>query len=150
MRYVQTNNGDFVRHIYNEFASIRWDERTKMPARKLTEDQRIEFGVFRLQLVTPDAYDPHTQKRVEVDSVLTNGQWVQVWEVVDLDSDQLETQVIAASKAARANRDVLLSKTDWNAMSDITMSPEMAIYRQALRDVPQQIGFPYNIAWPEL
>jgi len=25
----------------------------------------------------------------------------------------------------------------------------MAIYRQALRDIPQQEGFPYNVVWPE-
>lgn len=150
MRYVQSSNGDFVRHIYNEFEPIRWDEETKTPTRKLTEDQRIAFGVFRLQLVTPNAYNLYTQKRNELDAVLTNGQWTQAWEVVNLDSDQLEAQETEAAAAARTNRDVLLSKTDWNAMSDMTMSPEMTTYRQALRDVPQQTGFPNYIAWPEL
>ena len=31
-----------------------------------------------------------------------------------------------------------------------SLSGKMAKYRQALRDVPQQEGFPYNVEWPEM
>lgn len=31
-----------------------------------------------------------------------------------------------------------------------SLSGKMAKYRQALRDVPQQEGFPYNVEWPEI
>lgn len=50
----------------------------------------------------------------------------------------------------RRQRDNLLEKTDKYALSDLTMSTEMATYRQALRDVPQQIGFPDTFTWPAL
>jgi hypothetical protein len=33
-------------------------------------------------------------------------------------------------------------------LSDSTISDEMTAYRQALRDVPQQEGFPNTITWP--
>tara|TARA_R110000822_G_scaffold64037_1_gene157420 strand:- start:118 stop:399 length:282 start_codon:yes stop_codon:yes gene_type:complete len=36
----------------------------------------------------------------------------------------------------RAKRNALLSKTDWTANSDLTMSSAMTTYRQALRDAP--------------
>ena len=52
------------------------------------------------------------------------------------------------SKKARALRDSLLAATDWTANSDITMSGEMRTYRQALRDVPAQEGFPDDVTWP--
>ena len=48
----------------------------------------------------------------------------------------------------RKNRNSLLAKTDWTANSDVTMSDAMKTYRQALRDVPQQAGFPGTISWP--
>ena len=48
----------------------------------------------------------------------------------------------------RDQRDRLLSDTDWMALSDVTMSTEMVAYRQALRDVTGQAGFPYSITWP--
>jgi hypothetical protein len=41
-----------------------------------------------------------------------------------------------------------LAATDWMALSDVTMSPEWAAYRQALRDVTDQVGFPENVDWP--
>ena len=52
-------------------------------------------------------------------------------------------------KKARALRDSLLAATDWTANSDVTMSDEMRTYRQALRDVPSQAGFPRNVTWPD-
>lgn len=45
-------------------------------------------------------------------------------------------------------RNLLLAETDWWALSDKTMTQEQIDYRQALRDVPQQEGFPANITWP--
>lgn len=54
-----------------------------------------------------------------------------------------------ASEAVRKERDSLLIATDWRANSDVTMTAEMAAYRQALRDVPAQAGFPNTIDWPE-
>ena len=48
----------------------------------------------------------------------------------------------------RDQRNNLLASTDWTALSDNTMSPAMAAYRQALRDVPAQEGFPQTVTWP--
>ena len=48
----------------------------------------------------------------------------------------------------REERDALLTATDWMANSDVTMSDDWATYRQALRDVPAQAGFPNSITWP--
>lgn len=49
---------------------------------------------------------------------------------------------------ARTDRDNLLRQTDWMALSDVAMSPEMTAYRQALRDITNQEGFPFDITWP--
>jgi hypothetical protein len=51
---------------------------------------------------------------------------------------------------ARAERNCLLSETDWTQVADVpqTTKDKWAAYRQALRDVPQQTGFPDNIQWP--
>ena len=48
----------------------------------------------------------------------------------------------------RNQRDRLLAETDWMALSDVTMSSEMTTYRQALRDIPAQAGFPASVTWP--
>lgn len=48
----------------------------------------------------------------------------------------------------RIERDKRLAKTDWWATSDRTMTSAQVQYRQALRDIPAQAGFPSNVNWP--
>ena len=54
---------------------------------------------------------------------------------------------LAAS--ARDKRNDLLAATDWTAMADApTQATEMTNYRQALRDITSQAGWPTTITWP--
>jgi hypothetical protein len=53
-----------------------------------------------------------------------------------------------AAAEIRTERDQKLKDTDWMGMSDVTMSADWATYRQALRDVPTQEGFPHTVTWP--
>ena len=48
----------------------------------------------------------------------------------------------------RSERNAKLSETDWWASSDLTMTQEQIDYRQALRDITAQVGFPHDVAWP--
>lgn len=50
----------------------------------------------------------------------------------------------------RAQRDALLAQTDWTQAADIPQATKdrWAPYRQDLRDIPQQVGFPFNVVWP--
>lgn len=48
----------------------------------------------------------------------------------------------------RGRRDALLSATDWRFRSDMSPSQAWVDYCQALRDVPQQAGFPTSVTWP--
>lgn len=50
---------------------------------------------------------------------------------------------------ARAKRDSLLAATDWTQASDVPQATKelYAPYRQAMRDVPQQVDFPTSIDW---
>ena len=50
---------------------------------------------------------------------------------------------------ARTHRDALLSQSDWTQVPDAPVDQSAwAEYRQALRDLPQQAGFPTDIDWP--
>jgi hypothetical protein len=53
-----------------------------------------------------------------------------------------------AAAQVREERDAKLTACDWMANSDVTMSDDWRTYRQALRDVPDQSGFPTNVIWP--
>mgnify|MGYP000847377720 FL=1 len=85
-------------------------------------------------------YDPVYQKVVrkviDTDTVKTY-----TWEVLDLTEEELANNV-------RRKRAELLRVTDLWAFSDRSMPTEVEEYRQALRDIPNQEGFPRDIVWP--
>ena len=70
-------------------------------------------------------------------------------ELAQAEKDRLESKKREIDEL-RNRRDQLLTATDWTQAKDIpdAVSSKYATYRQALRDVPQQSGFPENIVWP--
>ena len=54
-----------------------------------------------------------------------------------------------AASDAREKRNDLLAATDWTAMADApTQATAMTTYRQELRDITSQSGWPTTIIWP--
>jgi hypothetical protein len=53
------------------------------------------------------------------------------------------------AKSVRATRDEKLKETDWTQVADAPVDKTAwATYRQALRDLTKQTGFPWEINWP--
>jgi hypothetical protein len=61
---------------------------------------------------------------------------------------QLDESSVAAT--IRRQRDTFLAKSDWTQMPDVTLAnkPAWTTYRQALRGITAQTGYPFNIVWP--
>ena len=53
-----------------------------------------------------------------------------------------------AAARVREDRNALLAETDYLALSDVTMSSAWTTYRQNLRDIPAQSGFPNSVTYP--
>ena len=57
-----------------------------------------------------------------------------------------------AASAIRAERNTKLSECDWTQLNDTPLDNTAKVawttYRQALRDIPTQSGFPHNVVWP--
>ena len=76
------------------------------------------------------------------------------WAVEKIPEKTEEEKLADAEELVRSKRDSLISDTDYLLMDDYPISSEdleaIKAYRTALRDVPQQEGFPYDVVWPEL
>jgi len=57
------------------------------------------------------------------------------------------------AKSVRASRDDKLKESDWVVIKNLELNANIPgaweVYRQALRDIPTQTGFPWTITWPE-
>lgn len=76
------------------------------------------------------------------------------WSVEKIPEKTPEEKLAEAAEQARQKRDRLIADTDFLLCADYPISAEdleaVKAYRQALRDVPQQKGFPTEIEWPVL
>lgn len=79
-------------------------------------------------------------------------------EVVKRTEAEIEADLEEANKPTaeqiRAQRAKLLAETDWTQVLDAPISAEsreaFRAYRQALRDITEQDGFPEAVVWPEM
>ena len=98
-------------------------------------------------------YDQATEKLVNVDPYVEgNAVYTVAVEAKSQEEIDAETAAKTEAKAAevRAERNEKLSASDWTQVADAPVDQAAwAAYRQALRDVPEQAGFPWSVVWPE-
>lgn len=76
------------------------------------------------------------------------------WALEKIPEKTPEEKLAEVEEEVRAKRDRLIADTDYLLTPDYPIGAEdleaVKTYRQALRDVPQQEGFPYDVVWPSL
>ena len=110
-----------------------------------------EYGVYPCGELERPSYNRQTQLLTkDSEPKLVNGAWCMGWTITEATSDDLVLLTATEARLMRDERNTRLAATDWVGASDVTMSPEYTSFRQSLRDVPAQGGFPYSITWPTL
>jgi hypothetical protein len=74
-------------------------------------------------------------------------------EILEFENARIAHEANADTRKAvviREERNTRLAASDWTQAADVPQSVKdnYAPYRQALRDVPQQTGFPESFQWP--
>lgn len=107
------------------------------------------LNIYPLHILPPPEYDTRTQTLERSEPRLIDNQWTLPWEIVPLTAEQIAERTDEEAQHQRNIRDGLLLQSDWTQLADSPVdSAAWAVYRQALRDVPQQAGFPWDVIWP--
>jgi hypothetical protein len=107
------------------------------------------FNVFEV-VRTAEPMADHTKNVGEGVPQKVNGVWTQVWNVSDADAETIAERTANQASNVRAERDSKLANSDWTQVLDAPVDRAAWVnYRQALRDVPAQAGFPWNVIWPQ-
>lgn len=119
--------------------------------RNMSPDLLAQFSVF---VVEPTTRPEPTSRQKVVEGLpefdATASTWHQTWNVLDLDAVELVERERQLVKRLREQRDARLTASDWTQVADVPVDQAAwAIYRQALRDLPAQKGFPFDVVWPE-
>jgi len=138
MPHLKITNGQ--PEIYSIGQLRRDNPNTSFPKRP-SDELLADWSVYPYTVQDQPTVDYMTQTLTQTALAQVNGAWTQGWEVSNLSVED-------AGRNIRNQRDNLLQQTDWMALSDNTMTPAWASYRQALRDITAQEGFPFSVDWP--
>jgi hypothetical protein len=78
-----------------------------------------------------------------------DGKWYTKYSVADMDDEAKTAKDAEQAKSVRTTRDEKLKDSDWTQVADAPVDKTVwATYRQELRDVPTQSGFPWEVTYP--
>jgi hypothetical protein len=117
----------------------------------ITEQTYNEFG-YDVVLEGPQAQPTRYQVGFADGVQQIDGKWFTKYSVADMDDEAKAAKDEEQAKNVRTQRTEKLRDCDWTQLDDTPMSNTQkagwAAYRQALRDVPDQAGFPWEVEWP--
>ena len=106
--------------------------------------------VFESPTPTTTRYQTAFKDGVEQDA---QGRWLWKWSISEMDDEAKAAMDAQQAEAVRSTRNTKIAQCDWTQLDDTPLSNpkklEWATYRQELRDIPAQSGFPWDVAWPE-
>lgn len=140
-------------------ARIRHDNKNVSFPADMSNIDVSSFGFAPFKHADRPDYDPEYQNCDEVSPVLSDGVYVQTWQISEkytaeeratYDAQKEADRLDALPEKNRTIRDSLLGETDWWAVSDRTMTAEQTAYRQALRDITSHENWPdlLEADWP--
>ena len=148
--FVKITNGSVDTYPYSVGQLRRDNPNTSFPKTVPTATMAA-YGMYPVSYEAAPDYDPLTH-RLQHSSVpsLVDGEWKLTKTVVALTAEEIQSRDDNTAANNRAERDAKLAETDYLALSDNTLSTEMATYRQALRDITTHANWPnLNEAdWP--
>ena len=106
--------------------------------------------VFESPTPTTTRYQVAFKDGVEQDA---QGRWLWKWSISEMSDEAKAAMDAQQAEAVRSTRNTKIAQCDWTQLDDTPITNakklEWAAYRQALRDVPEQAGFPWDVTWPE-
>lgn len=93
-------------------------------------------------------YDRMTEKLVPAAPYI-DGDWVYTVKAEPMTTEEIQQMNDSQAAKVRRQRDQLLLESDWTQLQDAPVDQAAwATYRQELRDVSGQAGFPWTVVWP--
>jgi hypothetical protein len=140
-------NGAVAQYPYGFWQLKAANPLTSFPD-QATDEMLASFGVQRVFFSTPPVITD-TQVLEEGTPVFADNRWTQVWSARDMTAEEIQQRNDAQAAQVRAERNTKLFESDWTQVADAPVDKAAwAAYRQDLRDITAQAGFPWNINWP--
>jgi hypothetical protein len=148
--FVKIENGNVKQYPYTLEQMYLDNPNVSFP-RNMSQKIRESFGIFDVIYEGSPKFDPNTHRVVTSASpVLIDGKWTLTKTIEEQTPEQIAINTANKAAQVRSERNKRISTTDWTQLADSKADKNLwATYRQSLRDITSQCGFPYDITWPE-
>ena len=110
------------------------------------------WNVFPVADRPAPAFDPATENCNQINPTLESDEWVMTWEVTQATPEEIAERTANKATEVRYDRNRRLADCDWTQLIDSPLDADAKVawqlYRETLRMVPEQTGFPWNVEWP--
>lgn len=150
--YAKIQNGSAVKSPYTTDDLRKDNPQTSFPS-EMSDALLAEYGVVNVVITTKPNVD-HTKNVIFATPQFNQEtqQWETVWVVEDATQEEINERVLAETEKVRKERNALIAETDWIVTKNLELNQNVPgkweVYRQDLRDIPSQAGFPHNVTWP--
>lgn len=152
MNYIHAENSIVIEYPYSIDKMRSDNPQTSFPL-EMSAEELAEWGVFAVEEQDPPSYSEQTESIELQPPALVNGVWIRSWLVTKASLEEINSRTIKQAATIRKQRNGVLTATDYTQLVDYPGSDIqkqiLTQFRQALRDIPQQTGFPWNVIWPE-
>lgn len=146
--FVKITNGQVDQANYT-IGNLRRDNPNVSFPKNISDELLAEYGVYRVVETAAPTYNARTQRLVTQSPTLIEGVWTVSRIAVDKDQAQITAETAQVTANVREDRNRRLTASDWTQVADAPVDKAAwAAYRQGLRDVPSQAGFPWDVTWP--
>ena len=151
MNYILATGSTVIEYPYS-IEKLRSDNpETSFPS-VMSEEELSSWGVYAVTEELTPAINEATEQLEQTAPIFSNGVWSAGWIVVEASESEKANRAAAQAAMIRFSRNQALSATDPTQLLDYKgteiQRQKYAQFRQELRDVPAQAGFPWNVVWP--
>jgi hypothetical protein len=155
--FAEIKNNVVLTFPYNYDALVKANPYTNFPANTDlldlyvgTEANQDGCTLEQVKTAVQPTFDVATQELVVNDTLdYKDGAWLLGWVVKNLTQEQQAVRQQQKAMAVREQRNQKLKDSDWTQLADAPVDKaSWAAYRQELRDISAQPGFPWTVDWP--
>jgi len=129
---------------------LRRDNPNTSFPRNPSNEMLATWDVFPVKDHPAPTFDEATENCNQVNPALENGEWVMTWEVTPASVEEIAERLERKSNDVRQQRNQLLIDCDWTQLPDAPVDfTAWATYRQTLRDITEDVNFPWKTIWPQ-
>jgi len=151
MLYAKVDGTTLVEFPYSLNRYKRENPNVSFPE-DLSNDFLLSVGIVPVEVIPEPEFDRTTHKLTSRENPIleSDGVWRTGFDVIELTDEEKAHHAETVVATTRNIRDNLLRDTDYLALSDNTLTEEMRVYRQSLRDITTHANFPNLLEsdWP--